>query len=155
MNNSRGGPKTSYLRFDPAQRLWLDQDISMRMGVDTWVVRGGVSFYVDDRKKEYWVHVPKGYSITGADIPVFFQRWINPTTDEGKAAIIHNYLCATGRVRIDGVQVVVDRREANRIFLQAMSIARVGFLKRWTLYLAASLSRGHLRPDGKRQKIFE
>lgn len=150
----RGDRKTSYLRFDPAQRLMLDEDISMRMGVNTWVVRGGVSFYVDDRKKHYWVHVPRGYAITGADIPVWFQNWIKPTTDQGKAAVVHNYLCGTGRVRMDGVPVIVDRWEANRIFLQAMKIAGVWLPKRWALYLVAMVTRGHLRPNTKRQQIF-
>ena len=139
--------KTSYLRFDPSQRMLLDSDMSIRDGVDTWVVIGGVNFYVGTRTREYWVSVPKGYQITGADIPSYFQRWIHPTTMQGKAAIIHNYLCRTGRVRIDGVQVVVSRRCANRIFNEAMKVAGVGWWKRLVLFFVASVTQGRLRPD--------
>jgi hypothetical protein len=149
--------KTSYLRFKPSERLLLDSDTSIRTGVDTWVVIGGVSFYVGIRNrgsKNYWVYVPKGYSVTGADIPAYFQRWILPTTNAGKAAIIHNYLCRTGRVRINGVQVVVDRKEAARIFYQAMRVAGVWLGKRFVLYLAARLSKGHIEPDRKTTSVF-
>jgi hypothetical protein len=146
--------KTSYLRFDPSQRLLLDSDTSIRDGVDTWVVIGGVSFYVGTRTKEYWVYVPKGYQITGADVPRYFQRWLLPTTMEGKAAIIHNYLCRTGRVRIDGEQVVVHRPEANRIFYEAMKVAGVGWCKRYTLYLVACATKGRLEPDKGLRDIF-
>lgn len=146
--------KTSYLRFKPSERMLLDSDTSIRTGMDTWVVIGGVSFYVGTRKKEYWVHVPKGYLITGADIPPYFQRWIPPTTEQGKAAILHNYLCRTGRVRINGTQVVVDRAEAGRIFYQAMRVAGVWWPKRVILYWVARLYKGHVECDKKNTSVF-
>lgn len=147
MKSGKDNPMTSYLRFDTTKRVEWDLESSVDNSADVYRVIGSMSFYVGERNREYWVHVPHGHRVTGADIPELFRDWIKPTSKEGKAAIIHHYLCSTGKVKIHKTRMCINRTEANWIFLQAMRVAGVGFLKRWIIFLVASLTDGELRPE--------
>lgn len=128
---------TSYIRFDPSRRTLLNQKYTSENGQPTWVVQGGLSYYKGSRQDEYWVYIPNGYRVVGAMVPRWMQDWLRPCDTHGQAAIIHNYLCATSKVRVDGEKRFVSRNEANEIFLEAMKVIGVGFFKRWTMYLGA------------------
>jgi hypothetical protein len=142
MEMPRGSDMTSYRKFDATKRVTIDEDLTQKFGETTYVVSGCMSFYVGKRDREYWVHVPHGHRLSGADIPRLFRGWIKPNSPIGKAAVIHHYLCAVGKVRINKVRLMVSRYEANLVFLQAMKVAGVFLLKRWFLFLVASLSDG-------------
>ena len=138
----RASDMTSYRKFDATKRVTIDNDLTQKVGETTYAVNGCMSFYVGNRDREYWVHVPHGHRLIGADIPKLFRDWIKPNSIAGKAAVVHHYLCAVGKVRIKKVRFTVDRYEANLVFLQAMKVAGVFALKRWIIFLAAYLSQG-------------
>lgn len=139
MSLGRGSHMTSYLKFDASKRVTVDEESSELHGETIYATSGCMSFYVGARDREYWVHVPHGYKLSGANLPKFFRDWIRPDSVHGKAVVIHHYLCNTGKVKIAKVRMTVGRYEANTVFLEAMKVAGVGFFKRWLLYGAAFL----------------
>mgnify|MGYP000311180914 CR=1 FL=1 len=147
MSLGRGSQMTSYLKFYAPKRVAVDEKSSEREGQTVYVTSGCMNFYVGSRDREYWVHVPHGWRLTGAVLPKFFRSWIKPDSIHGKAALIHHYLCTTGRVKIAKVRMTVDRYEANMVFLEAMKVAGVGFLKRWILLGAAFLALERVDSD--------
>lgn len=136
----QGSHMTSYLKFDAPKRVTVDEKSSVLNGETVYATNGCMSFYVGKRDREYWVHVPHGYRLNGANLPKFFRNWIKPNSIYGKAAVVHHFLCNTGRVKIAKAKMTVGRFEANVVFLEAMKVAGVGLLKRWVLYGAAFLS---------------
>ena len=57
-------------------------------------------------------------------------RWLIPRIGlHGKAAVLHDYLCE---------YKVIPRKEADKIFLEAMESLGVGWLKRYTMYRAVA-----------------
>lgn len=145
---------TSYRKFDAKKRVVVDQSFLERTGETRYVVKGCLSFYVGKRGKEYWVHVPNGYKFTGAVVPKRLQGLIEPTGVFGKAAVIHHYLCEVRKVRIMKERFVVDRLEANRVFLEAMKVAGVGFIRRWVLFASSFLMRGEVKSFEEATEAF-
>ncbi len=78
----------------------------------------------------YWAEngrkyvVPYGVHTDFASIPRAFRWMIARVGKYGKAAVLHDHLCGG----------VVSRKEADRIFLEAMKVLGVGWLKRRTMY---------------------
>ncbi len=128
---------TSYIRFDPSTRVVLSERYTEKNGEPTWVLSGGLSYYIGKRRDECWVYVPNNYRITGANVPDIFKSWIKPCDVHGQAVIIHHYLCTTGKIRSNGFRTVISKREANDVFLEAMKILGVPWWKRNILYWAA------------------
>lgn len=140
MPQGQGSHMTSYLKFDTPKRVIVDEKSSELHGETIYATSGCMSYYVGKRDREYWVHVPHGYRLSGANLPGFFRNWIKPNSIHGKAAVIHHYLCNTGRVKLAKVRMTVGRYESNFVFLEAMKVAGVGFFKRWVLFGAAFLA---------------
>ena len=143
---------TSYNQFDPAKRVAHSSKHTVENGVDTWTIAGGLSYYHGERTDEYWIHVPNGYRVIGAFVPKFLRNWLRPCDPGGQAAIVHNYLCSTGKVRVKGVKRLATRDEINAIFMEAMEKIEIPFVKRHILYYAAVFYRAPTaldRPAGK------
>ncbi len=85
-------------------------------------------FYIDhtDTVKET-ITIPKGFRTDFASIPKPFRMVVSPIGLHGKAAVLHDYLCEYGNM---------TRKEADGIFLEAMKILGVGWLKRTVMYRA-------------------
>lgn len=130
---------TSYIRFDPLNRVCENKKYTEKNGITTWTVIGGLSFYVGSRKDECWVCVPNGYRVVGAYVHKFFRNWIKPCSKYGQSVIIHNYLCSTAKIRVGGTKITISRRIANKIFLEAMEVLGVPLVERYILYLSACL----------------
>lgn len=86
------------------------------------------AFYIDHTEtvKETFT-VPKGFRTDFASIPRSFKWLISPVGLHGKAAVLHDYLCEYG---------YMTRKEADEIFLEAMKVLGVGWLKRTVMYRA-------------------
>lgn len=147
MSLGRGSQMTSYLKFYAPSRVSVDEKTSKLEGQTVYVTSGCMNFYVGNRDREYWVHIPHGWRLTGAVLPKLFRDWIKPNSIHGKAALVHHYLCTTGRVKIAKVRMNVDRYEANMVFLEAMKVAGVGFFKRWILLLASFMTPEEIDSD--------
>lgn len=137
---------TSFIRFDPTTRVNLSAKHTAESGEPTWIVSGGLSYYIGPRKEENWVYVPNGYRVTGADVLRPFKDWIKPCDEHGQAVIIHNYLCSTAKVRMDGERQVLTRKTANKVFLEAMTVLGVPWIKRKILYWAACAKSNEDQP---------
>lgn len=148
----RSGQLTSYLKFHAPSRVSIDEKSTQREGQTVYVTRGCMNFYVGNRDREYWVHIPHGWCLTGAVVPRLFRNWIKPDSLQGKAAIVHHYLRTTGRVRIAKVRMRVDCYEANMVFLEAMKVANVGFFKRWILFIVAFSTHENSNGDKEEAK---
>lgn len=130
---------TSFIGFDPSKRVVLNEEFTKENGQETWVTQGGLSFYRGNRLDEYWVYVPHGYRVIGAHVPKFMRSLLRPCDKGGQAAIIHNYLCSSRKVRVQKERQMVTRDVADAIFLEAMQVAGVPVWKRWLLYIGARL----------------
>ena len=142
MTTRTSNPMSSFLKFDGKSRVVLHPEHTARNGEKTYTVVGCLTFYVGDRAANYWVNIPHGYRVTGADVPRLFKFLLPAKSKHGRAAIIHHYLCATGKARIKKVRCKIERDVANEIFMQAMQVSGVGFIRRWVLYLIACLYGG-------------
>lgn len=69
--------------------------------------------------------VPEGIKTDFASIPRAFRWMIARVGKYGKAAVLHDWLCE---------RKIVSRKEADQIFLEAMTILGVGWFKRRTMY---------------------
>lgn len=89
------------------------------------------------------ITVPAGYETDFISIPRLLWAFENPLGDAAKAAVLHDWLYTTA---------ARSRAEADAIFLEAMGVLRVGFVKRHLLYLAVRLfgwrSYGRADPPG-------
>lgn len=78
------------------------------------------------------IHVPLGFTTDFASIPRFFWRWLPPTGEYGKAAVIHDFLYQYADV--DGVPVT--KAYADAVFRRAMADLGVGTIRRNIMYAA-------------------
>lgn len=76
------------------------------------------------------VKVPNGFITNFASIPRVFWSILPPTGSYGKAAVIHDYLYATGKF---------SRWKADRVFREAMQILKVPNWKIFVIYWAVRL----------------
>lgn len=81
------------------------------------------------------IHVPAGFTTDFASIPRFFWRWLPPTGEYGKAAVIHDFLYQYGT--LDGEHVTKEYADA--VFRRAMEDLGVGRIRRNLMYTAVRL----------------
>ena len=83
------------------------------------------------------ISVPRGFVTNGASIPRFFWRLWHPLdNDTLEPAILHDYLYSRSSC------LRCSRKEADKIFLNAMISKNVGKLKRNAFYYAVRLFAG-------------
>ena len=71
--------------------------------------------------------IPAGVDTDFASIPRAFRRILSRTGRHDKAAVLHDHLCENK---------IVPRKKADKIFLEAMEVLGVGWLKRKIMYRA-------------------
>lgn len=103
----------------------------------------GFSYEVGQLGSGDVIIVPARFQTDFVSIPRLFWVYENPLGDAAKAAVLHDWLYATA---------ARPRREADAIFLEAMGVLGVDFLKRHALYCAVRVfgrrSYGRLDPAG-------
>jgi len=72
------------------------------------------------------IRIPAGFVTDFASVPRFFWRIVPPWGRYSPAAVVHDYLYASGMVK---------RAEADRIFLRLMKKLGVPYWKRHVMYL--------------------
>ncbi len=80
-------------------------------------------WYVAESTKVF--QIPEGTKTDFASIPRGFRWLISRVGKYGKAAVLHDHLCSSKKT---------SRKEADQIFLEAMKVLGVGWLKRRTMY---------------------
>ena len=92
-------------------------------------------YYVGSEDSNEIVKVPKGFITDGASIPKFAWRIIGGQLGKYAAAAgVHDYLYHTKFYIKDGVKVMITRKKADQIFLEAMKVLKVPRWKRNTMY---------------------
>ncbi len=86
-----------------------------------------------------WIQVPEGFVTDLASVP-WFGRWaVSVDGDHTKAAIIHDWLYVTASAE-DFPNVT--RRDADRVFLEALKVRGVPAWKRNLMYAAVRVGGG-------------
>ncbi|HFE7524033.1 TPA: DUF1353 domain-containing protein [Salmonella enterica subsp. enterica serovar Newport] len=94
-----------------------------------WRVHEPFAFYLSDDNSDV-IEVPAGFITDLATIPRIFWSLMPPDGKYAKAAIIHDYLYDNA---------LRAKREADRIFLDGMTVQGVPKWKRTVMYLAVQL----------------
>jgi len=79
--------------------------------------------YISDSGDIY--DVPENVDTDFASIPRFFRRAISRTGRHDKAAVLHDWLCE---------YKIVPRKQADKLFLEALKSLKVNVLKRRIMY---------------------
>ena len=89
-----------------------------------------------------------------ASVPrVLKLRWPSPGGAWDKPAVVHDYLYRRGVLETrTGLDALVTRAEADRIFLEAMAAAGVGWLSRRLLYWGVRVGGGPVWAAARRRQ---
>lgn len=130
---------SSFTRFNTTLKLQYIDNKSK----DLWSVIDGFTFYSEDLKKGMvtWIYIPDGFITDGATIPRALWTFIPPLGKHGQAAVVHDYLREKGNVKIieDGLlryHGSLTAKEADIVFLEALKVLGVSWIKRTLMYLA-------------------
>ncbi|HII0646390.1 TPA: DUF1353 domain-containing protein [Salmonella enterica subsp. enterica serovar Yopougon] len=103
-----------------------------------WRVHEPFEFYLSDDNSDV-ISVPAGFVTDLASVPRIFWTLLPPDGKYAKAAIIHDYLYDNA---------LRTKKEADRIFLDGMTILGVPEWKRIVMYLAVRIfGRGNYSKD--------
>lgn len=156
---------SSFTRFSKTPAMYYNSEESDKQRKDLWSVMEGFTYYVNNKEDDDNIIVPSGYLTDGASVPRVFWSLIPPWGRYGAAAIVHDYLCDGNPIRrystnVNNVRVYgnyyPNRKEANKIFNQAMKVLKVPRFTRWTMYTAVRIY-GIFKPlnRDKSNGIFE
>ena len=140
--------ETSFKRFSADAMLTYAPEESKILGKDHWRVMNPFRYYLDDKYSNRWVYVPEGYLTDGASVPRLFWNLVPPWGVYGQAAIVHDYLCEFLSITVDGMSQNITRKQADRIFLEAMKVLEVPAYLRYPMFYAVSAYRVIARIEG-------
>lgn len=109
--------------------------LPMRYGKRWYRLHESITYF-SDRIKEPII-VPAGFETDMASVPIPFQPFIQKDDGPLWAALVHDYLYSKS------CSVKVTRKEADEIFLEAMTITGVGPIKRGMVYHSVRWFAGH------------
>ncbi|MDH2154241.1 DUF1353 domain-containing protein [Stenotrophomonas sp. GD03657] len=119
--------------------IYYDEAASNKLSRDYWRVARSFKFYVGERSDNRWVLIPAGYLSDGATVPRILWWLIPPWGRHGHAAIVHDYLCDYARLYDNGEEKFVPRKQADKIFNEAMKVTKVNPIIRHLMYGAVRL----------------
>ncbi len=95
-----------------------------------WIVLSDFGYEVGKEGSDDVVNVPIGFRTDFASIPrplwIFLPRW----GKYGNAAVIHDYLY---------LEQLRTRKKSDAIFLEGMEVLEVGYIQRYSIFLAVRL----------------
>ena len=104
-----------------------------------WKLMSPIEFYIDSLNSGKKIVVPIGFITDGTTIPFILKYVIAVWGTYGRAAVIHDYLYNILKTNYINHPYVKTRKEADRIFLQAMEVCGTGFFLRYALYISVRL----------------
>ena len=114
-----------------------DELILRKLNGPQWEVREPFRFYT--ARQIAWIIVPAGFITDLASVPWFGRWYVSVDGDHTKPAIIHDFLYTRASVALG---LAITRREADRIFREALRLRGVGLIKTWILYTAVRIGGG-------------
>lgn len=105
-----------------------------------WVVETGFIYFVGGEDSDEFIKIPSGFVTDFASVPRIFWSIIPPDGKYSQAAVLHDYLYSRmGEVEHGDYTQVYTRKECDKIFLEAMKVLGVGWLKRRVMYRAVRI----------------
>ncbi len=98
-----------------------------------WLVWEAFTYHVGKYPSKEIIKVPRKFRTDFASVPRIFWTLVSPYGKQGKAAVIHDYLYATG---------YETRKRSDEIFLEAMEVLGVAPWKRTIMYWAVRVGGG-------------
>lgn len=120
---------SKFKSFDGRISVSYDTMESAFRGKDTWNVDTPFYFYIGNIEDGKYVFVPKNFKTDGATVPRMFWNIIPPWGIYGNAAIVHDKLCVSKHYYVNGVPKHVDNKEIDKIFLEAMEVSGVNWIR--------------------------
>lgn len=97
---------------------------------DRWKVSRGFRYYVGAENSSDYIDVPDGFETDFASVPWGFRNLFPKDGPWTQAAVLHDWLYNTRGVNGR------TRKECDGIFLEAMKVLNVAWIKRETMYRA-------------------
>ena len=97
-----------------------------------WRILEDFIFEIGELGSDEKVTIRPGFITDFASIPWPFGILISKTKGHGKAAVVHDYLYASQEI----MSKTCTRKRADLVFLEAMGVLKVFWLKRHIMYLA-------------------
>lgn len=116
------------IRYDPVATSYLRRDY--------YRVTRPFKFYIDDTPGTRWVYVYEGFLTDGASIPALFRSILPAWGIYGQSAVVHDILCDCKYYWDGETHVEIGYEAIDRIFYQAMEVAKVPGWKRKVIYYA-------------------
>lgn len=128
----------SIFAFDSTVSVAYDTAASKALDKDYYRVTEGFQYFATLDGKHIVIQIPAGYLTDGASVPRGFWWLLPPWSSYGQAAIVHDILCETLKVKDadTGEMVTITRAEADKLFKEAMETLHVSAWKRNLMYVA-------------------
>ncbi len=106
-----------------------------------WQLVDPVRYEVGSKGSGAWIEVPSGFETDGASIPTFARLFLAIWGTYGRAAVIHDLLY---RLLAAGTphQMAPTRRDADRVFREAMAVLGTATALRWAMWAAVRVGGG-------------
>ncbi|MDD7911243.1 MULTISPECIES: DUF1353 domain-containing protein [Pseudovibrio] len=101
-------------------------------------------YYLGSEDGPRYVLVPMGFETDLASVPRPFRWLISPGGLHAKAAVVHDYLYEFGVIRGPNGPEKPTRKQADDIFLEAMEVLKVPYIRRHAMYRAVRMFGGPL-----------
>ncbi|MEM6741546.1 MAG: DUF1353 domain-containing protein [Pseudomonadota bacterium] len=122
------------LRLKDAVKTRSGEDANFILGADYRVAwTDGKEKDADGNDRYHEIIVPRGMLTDLASVPPIFRSLVGRVGPWLEAAVVHDFLTIAWRV-IDGEGSARRRRFADDIMLAAMREAKVGELRKWSIY---------------------
>ncbi|WP_180981035.1 DUF1353 domain-containing protein [Pseudovibrio exalbescens] len=102
------------------------------------------SYHLGSKRGTRYVRVPMGFTTDLASVPRLFRWLISPGGLHAKAAVVHDYLYERGVIFGPDGEEKPSRRQADDIFLEAMEVLQVPYVRRHVMYAAVRVFGGPL-----------
>ncbi|MNC25969.1 hypothetical protein D3C87_600930 [compost metagenome] len=129
------------ISFTAKPVIYYDDEASELLGGDYYRVAESFRYYLGEKYAEQWVYIPAGMLTDLASIPRIVWNILPPTGKYGAAAIVHDRLCNTLQITVEGKLQSISRERADGILGEAMEVLQVPWLKRVTISSAVALHR--------------
>ncbi|MFX4223515.1 MAG: DUF1353 domain-containing protein [Thalassobaculum sp.] len=119
-----------------------DELILRKLNGPEWEVLEPFRYW--SRAMQGWIRVPAGFTTDLASIPWFGRWYVSVDGDHTKAAVVHDFLYTLASAR-DFPDL--PRRDADRVFREALRLRGVGPIKTWIMYAAVRIGGGRTYRD--------
>ncbi len=128
---------SSFTSFDGELNIEYAVKASQVLRKDYWVTKKAFTYYVNYKNSNLSVTIPIGFLSDGASVPFVIRGLIPAMGAHSQAAVLHDYLCETYKVKktkSDGTfeYINVNRAEIDSIFYEALSVVK---FPKWKILL--------------------